>query len=177
MSRAGFSIWHNGTVPGARRWDGETMVRPFSLLFFGLHLYLVRKRSETWRRPFFVFFSFFLVFTFIWQESAWKTPKVPAGPAPRGAFWGRASPNENCATPSEDCVPKKLTGSVLLECCFFVDFAINTDFLWPHPKFMKLRVYFGTKTPFFLLIFTSEFVEIRTFFEMKIRICKNARTF
>ena len=32
-----------------------------------------------------------------------------SGPAPRGAFRGRASPNENCA-------PKKVTGSVPLEC-------------------------------------------------------------
>ena len=39
-----------------------------------------------------------------------------SGPAPRGAFRGRASPNENCAPLSEDCAPKKVTGSVPLEC-------------------------------------------------------------
>ena len=39
-----------------------------------------------------------------------------SGPAPRGAFRGRASPNENCAPLSEDCAPKKVTGSVPQEC-------------------------------------------------------------
>ena len=39
-----------------------------------------------------------------------------SGPAPRGAFWGHASPNENCAPLSEDCAPKKVTGLVPLEC-------------------------------------------------------------
>ena len=45
------------------------------------------------------------------------------GPAPRGAFRGRAPPNdclcppnENCAPPSEGCAPQKLTGLGLLEC-------------------------------------------------------------
>ena len=33
-----------------------------------------------------------------------------------GAYRGRAPPNENCALPSEDCAPKKLTGSGLLDC-------------------------------------------------------------
>ena len=44
---------------------------------------------------------------------------------------------------------------------------------------MKLRVYFGTKTfiLFYFLLFTSEFVEIRTIFEMENRICENAGTF
>ena len=102
--------------------------------------------------------------------------------------------------PSEDCAPKKLTGSVLLECksspetpkillitlkfvsknCFFVDFAMNTDcFCGLTPEIMKLRVYFGTKTLilFYFLLFTSEFVEIRTIFEMENRICENAGTF
>ena len=40
-----------------------------------------------------------------------------SGPAPRGAFRGRASPNENCAPLREDCAPKKVTGLVPLECC------------------------------------------------------------
>ena len=42
-----------------------------------------------------------------------------AGPAPQeggGEFRGRTSPNENCALLSEDCAPKKLTCSGLLEC-------------------------------------------------------------
>ena len=39
-----------------------------------------------------------------------------SGPVPRGAFRGRAAPNENCARLSEDCTPKKVTGSVPLEC-------------------------------------------------------------
>ena len=39
-----------------------------------------------------------------------------SGPAPREAFRGRASPNENCAPLCEDCAPKKVTGSVPLEC-------------------------------------------------------------
>ena len=40
-----------------------------------------------------------------------------SGQAPRGAFRGRASLNENCAPLSEeDCVSKKEAGSVLLEC-------------------------------------------------------------
>ena len=44
---------------------------------------------------------------------------------------------------------------------------------------MKLRVYFGTKTfiLFYFLLFTSEFVEIRTIFEMENRICENVGTF
>ena len=39
-----------------------------------------------------------------------------SGPAPRKAFRGCASPNENCAPLCEDCAPKKVTGSVPLEC-------------------------------------------------------------
>ena len=39
-----------------------------------------------------------------------------SGPAPRGAFRGRASPNENCAPRSEDRAPNKVTGLVPLEC-------------------------------------------------------------
>ena len=45
----------------------------------------------------------------LWRRTA-------SGPAPRGAFRGRASPNENCAPLSEDSAPKKVTGSVPLEC-------------------------------------------------------------
>ena len=109
-------------------------------------------------------------------------------------------PNHCLCPPSEDCASKKLTGSVLLECksspenpkillitlkfvsknCFFVDFAMNTDcFCGLTPEIMKLRVYFGTKTfiLFYFLLFTSEFVEIRTTFEMETRICENAALF
>ena len=39
-----------------------------------------------------------------------------SGPAPRGAFRSRAFPNKNCAPLSEDCVPKKVTGPVPMEC-------------------------------------------------------------
>ena len=88
-------------------------------------------------------------------------------PSATGAFRGRAPQIIACAPPSEDCAPKKLTGSVLLECksspetpklllitlkfvsknCFFVDFAMNTDcFCGLTPEIMELRVYFGTKT-------------------------------
>ena len=41
---------------------------------------------------------------------------IASGPAPRGAFRGRASSNDNCAPLGEDCAPKKVTGSVPLEC-------------------------------------------------------------
>ena len=41
---------------------------------------------------------------------------IASGPAPRGAFRGRASPNDNCAPQGEDCAPKKVTGLVPLEC-------------------------------------------------------------
>ena len=37
-------------------------------------------------------------------------------PAPRGAFRSRAFPNKNCAPLSGDCVPKKVTGPVPMEC-------------------------------------------------------------
>ena len=123
--------------------------------------------------------------------------QIRPGPAPRGRISGPCppnnclcSPNENCAPSSEDCAPKKLTGSVLLECksrpetpntliialefvsknCFFFSFCGLTA------EFMKLRVYYGTKT-FFFLVFTSEFVEICTNLGMKTRFCGNARNF
>ena len=95
-----------------------------------------------------------------------------------GAFRGRAPPKlllvppkqEFCPSPSEDCAPKKLTTSVLLECnsrpetpkilvttpqfvsknCCFVDFAIKTVcFCGFTPEFMKIRVHFAMKTLFF----------------------------
>ena len=129
-----------------------------------------------------------------------------SGPAPRGSFRGRAPksllvpPKRELCPPSENCAPKKLTGSVLLECksspetpkillitlkfvskdCFFVDFAMNTDcFCGLTPEIMKLRVDFGTKTfiLFYFLLFTSELEEICTIFVMEARICENASTF
>ena len=95
-----------------------------------------------------------------------------SGPAPRGAFRGRAPQIIACAPQIIACAPKKLTCSVPLECksspetpkillitlkfvsknCFFADFAMNTDcFCGFTPEIMKLRVYFGTKT--FILFF------------------------
>ena len=95
-------------------------------------------------------------------------------PSATGAFRGRA-PKSLLVPPSEDCAPKKLTGSVLLECksspetpkillitlkfvcknCFFADFAMKTDcFCRLTPEIMKLRVYFGTKT--FIFCFSPQ---------------------
>ena len=75
--------------------------------------------------------------------------------------------------PSEDCAPKKLTGSVLVVCssrpetpkrlgrtpkfvsknCFFVDFAIVTVcFCGYTPKFMVIRTVFGIKLFFCLYL-------------------------
>ena len=97
------------------------------------------------------------------------------------AFRSRAPPNENCALSSEDCPPKKVRGSMPLECssrpetlkilvttpefvsknCFFADFAINTHFFVVPPwKSWKFIHFFEMKT-FFFSVFTQEFVEIR----------------
>ena len=93
-------------------------------------------------------------------------------PSATGGIPWPCPPNHCLCPPSEDCAPKKLTGSVLLECksspetpkillitlkfvsknCFFVNFAMNTDcFCGLTPEIMKLRVCFGTKT--FILFF------------------------
>ena len=68
-------------------------------------------------------------------------------PSATGGIPWPCPPNHCSCPPSEDCAPKKLTGSVLLECksspetpkillitlkfvsknCFFVDFAMNTS--------------------------------------------------
>ena len=76
--------------------------------------------------------------------------------------------------PSEDCAPKQLTGSVLLECnsrpetpkmlvitpelvsknCFFVDFATKTVCCCGFtPEFIKVRVVFETMTFYFYFYF------------------------
>ena len=130
-----------------------------------------------------------------------RAVQIRPGPAPRGRISGPCpptnclcSPNENCAPSSEDCAPKKLTGSVLLEsksrpetpniliialefvskncfCLVFVDSPRNS---WNFAYIMGRRPFFFF---FFFLVFTSEFVEIRTILGMKTRICGNARNF
>ena len=102
-------------------------------------------------------------------------------PSATGGIPWPCPPNHCLCPPSEDCAPKKLTGSVLLECksspetpkillitlkfvsknCFFVNFAMNTDcFCGLTPEIMKLRVYFGTKT-FILFYFFAFHLRIR----------------
>ena len=90
-----------------------------------------------------------------------------------------------CAPPSEDCAPKKLTGSRLLECksrpkipqlvfiplefvsknCVFVLF-VNSR---------RISFKFWDEDLFFL-VFTSDFVENRKNFETTTRICENFGT-
>ena len=108
-----------------------------------------------------------------------------SGPAPRGRHFGAVPPNEICAPQSEDWTPKKVLGSVPLECnsmpgtlkilvvtpefvrknCFFADFAINTFFFVVPPQKLWKFVYFLKGRPFIylfiFLVFTPEFVEIR----------------
>ena len=104
-----------------------------------------------------------------------------------GAFQGHAPksllvpPEREFCSPSEDCAPKKLKGSVLLESnsrpktpwlslqnswartVFFIDFAIKTVcFSGFTPKFTQTRVYCGIKTSFFL-VFTY-FLRWRPYF-------------
>ena len=52
------------------------------------------------------------------EPDLWNQPLVPisAGPAPRGGIPGPCLPNDCLCAPSEDCAPKKLTRSGLLEC-------------------------------------------------------------
>ena len=56
-------------------------------------------------------------------------------PGAKGSFRGRASPNENCAPLSENCAPKKVTGSVPLECSSRLD----TDH---HPRIRVQEPFF-----------------------------------
>ena len=117
---------------------------------------------------------------------------INPGPAPRGAFRGRAPPidclcppKQKLCPPSEDCAPKKLTDSGLLECksrpktpklvvtalefvsknCFFVIF-VNLH---------RISFKFWDENLFFFVL-ASEFVETRKNFETTTRICGNFET-
>ena len=72
---------------------------------------------------------------------------VTTGPAPQGTFRGRTPLNESCAPRSEDCAPKKLIGSGLPEGK-------------SRPETRKI------------VLIASEFVENRTIFGTKTRICE-----
>ena len=61
-----------------------------------------------------------------------------SGPAPRGAFRSCAFPNKNCASLSEDCVPKKVTGLVPMECSSRLR-PQNTDH---HPRIREQETFF-----------------------------------
>ena len=81
-----------------------------------------------------------------------------SGPEPMGAFRGRASPNENSAPLNEDCAPKKVTGSVLLECSSRLE---TPKILIITPEFVSKKSSFAdsaVNTFFFVfLVFTHEF--------------------
>ena len=80
-----------------------------------------------------------------------------SGPTPRGAFQGRASPNENCAPLSEDCAPKKVTGSVPLECSSRLE---TTKILIITPEFVSKNRSFADSAErnfFVLMVVTHEF--------------------
>ena len=62
-----------------------------------------------------------------------------SGPAPRGAFRGCASQNENCPPLSKDCVSKKVTGLVPLECSSRLEI----------PKILIITPEFMSKNHFF----------------------------
>ena len=83
-----------------------------------------------------------------------------SGPAPRGAFRGRASPNENCAPLSEDCAPKKVTGSVPLWSAVRGLRPQNTDH---HPRIREQEPFFrrfcGEDLFFVFLVVTHKFEE------------------
>ena len=75
------------------------------------------------------------------NTSFWCLWYSVADPAPRGAYRAVLPPNENYAPPSEDCAPKKLTGSGLLECksrpklVFFVDWHRISWHFWDEELF------------------------------------------
>ena len=124
----------------------------------------------------------------------------PAGPVPRGeGITGTCLPKRKLCPPpppKRELCPKKLTGSVLLKCnsrpetqntgChrriseqerFFRRFRKKHGLLrWLHPKIHENSRMFGNENLFFL-VFISEFVKIRTAFEMKSTICENSRSF
>ena len=64
---------------------------------------------------------------------------IVSGPAPRGAFWSRAFPSENCAPSSEECAPKKLTDSVPLECSLRLE---TPKILIISPKIREQKAFF-----------------------------------
>ena len=99
-----------------------------------------------------------------------------------GGILGPCPPKRELCSPSEDCAPKKVTGSVPLKCssrcetlkilastpdfvsknCFFADFEIKTLFLrGSTPKIVKIRAFFEMKNFFGGDVFIPEFVEIR----------------
>ena len=103
---------------------------------------------------------------------------MKTGPAPRGAFLGRVPPND-CLCPEE--INRLGAGGVQIEALDSQNRAycprireqelIFRNVCGLAPDFIKLRVYFGTKTfSVFFLVFTLEFVENRKMFEMKTRI-------
>ena len=77
-----------------------------------------------------------------------------SGPAPRGAFRGRASPNEICAPLSEDCVPKRVTGLVPLECSSRLE---TPKMLITTPEFVSKNRSFADSAvkTFFLFLWSS----------------------
>ena len=76
-----------------------------------------------------------------------------SGWAPRGALWGRASPNENCSPLSEYCAPKKVTGTVPQECSSRLEtpkiLIITPEFVSKNRSFADSAV----KTFFFVFFF------------------------
>ena len=77
-----------------------------------------------------------------------------SGPAPRGAFRGCASLNENCPPLSKDCVSKKITGLVPLECSSRLEIP---KILIITPEFMSKNHFFADSAVknFFLFLWSS----------------------
>ena len=105
------------------------------------------------------------------RNSVKPPPCVVGRPGAPGGHTGAVPPqNKNCAPPSEDCAPKKLTGSGLLErksrskLVFFVDWHQilwrfwNEDlFFWRSPVFgrkNRLNLRFRPENPFDFLLLT-----------------------
>ena len=98
------------------------------------------------------------------------TPTCAAkpGPAPRGGIPGLCPPKWLLVPPAtEDCAPKKLTGSELVECKSRLKTPELVFTARIHTGFHKT---FGTKT-FFFLVFIKEFQENRKNFKTITRIC------
>ena len=97
-----------------------------------------------------------------------------AGPAPRGSIPGPCPPNhclcsakrEMCP-PSEDCAPKKVTSSVPMECSSRPQ---NPKILVITSEFVSKNCFFRIfrNEDIFFLVFILEFVEIPTYFAVKI---------